>query len=124
MQVTEFDLKQLFHKSELIPVVVQDSESGDVLMVGFTDEEAVRRTLETKTAWFFSRSRNKLWNKGETSGNFLKVREVSADCDYDTLLYKCAPLGPTCHTGEKSCFHNIIWKADTLNGRQNNERND
>ena len=103
------DIKQLFKKSELIPVVIQDSETRDVLMVGFTNEEAVLLTLETKTAWFWSRSREKLWNKGETSGNFLHVKKILSDCDSDTLLYLCKPDGPTCHTGNTTCFYSEIW---------------
>ncbi|MDE6922268.1 MAG: phosphoribosyl-AMP cyclohydrolase [Oscillospiraceae bacterium] len=98
----------LFQKSELIPVIVQNVDSRDVLMLGFTDREAMEHTLETKTAWFWSRSRKKLWNKGETSGNFLHVKEIFADCDTDTLLYLCVPDGPTCHTGADSCFFNRI----------------
>ncbi len=103
-----FDLDLLFQKSELIPVVIQHVDTRAVLMVGFTNREAVERTLDTKTAWFWSRSRNQLWNKGETSGNFLHVQEAYADCDTDTLLYLCAPDGPTCHTGADSCFFNRI----------------
>ena len=103
-----FDLDLLFQKSELIPVVIQHADSKDVLMVGFTNREAVELTLKTKTAWFWSRSRNQLWNKGETSGNFLHVREGYTDCDTDTLLYLCAPDGPTCHTGADSCFFRRI----------------
>lgn len=103
-----FNLDLLFQKSELIPVVIQNADSREVLMVGFTNREAVERTMETKTAWFWSRSRNKLWNKGETSGNFLHVREIFTDCDTDTLLYLCTPDGPTCHTGADSCFFNRI----------------
>lgn len=103
-----FDLDLLFQKSELIPVVIQDVDSRRVLMVGFTNREAVELTLKTKTAWFWSRSRNQLWNKGETSGHFLHVKEVYTDCDTDTLLYLCAPDGPTCHTGADSCFFNQI----------------
>jgi len=101
-------LDMLFQKSELIPVIVQNVDSRDVLMLGFTNREAMERTLETKTAWFWSRSRKKLWNKGETSGNFLHVKEIFADCDTDTLLYLCVPDGPTCHTGADSCFFNRI----------------
>lgn len=105
-----FELDQLFQKSELIPAIAQDADSGEVLMLGFANREAVERTLETKTAWFWSRSRRKLWNKGESSGNFLKIRKVMTDCDTDTLLYLCTPLGPTCHTGARSCFFNTIWE--------------
>lgn len=103
-----FDLDLLFQKSELIPVVIQEEGSRAVLMLGFTNREAVERTLETKTAWFWSRSRQALWNKGETSGHFLHVREMYADCDRDSLLYVCVPDGPTCHTGAHSCFFNQI----------------
>ncbi len=107
-----FDLDRLFEKSDLIPAIVQDVETKEVLMLGFANREAVERTLETKTAWFWSRSRRKLWNKGESSGHFLKVHKVVTDCDTDTLLYVCTPLGPTCHTGARSCFFNTIWEEN------------
>ena len=107
-----FDLDRLFQKSELIPVIIQHWQTGKVLMLGFTNKEAVELTLKTKTAWFWSRSRNKLWNKGESSGHFLHVKKMLTDCDTDTLLYLCAPIGPTCHTGAESCFFNTIWEED------------
>ena len=103
-----FDLDQLFRKSELIPVIIQDADTLEVLMLGFTNKEAVELTLRTRTAWFWSRSRQKLWNKGETSGHFLHVERMVTDCDSDTLLYFCHPDGPTCHTGAKSCFFREI----------------
>ena len=106
----DFNLDLLFQKSDLIPVIIQHAESGAVLMLGFTNREAAELTLQTKTAWFWSRSRQKLWNKGETSGHFLHVRKVVTDCDTDTLLYLCIPDGPTCHTGAESCFFNTIWE--------------
>ena len=109
MDVT-FDLDKLFQKSDLIPVIIQHRDTGAVLMLGFTNKEAVELTLKTRTAWFWSRSRRKLWNKGETSGHFLHVKKVVADCDTDTLLYLCIPDGPTCHTGAESCFFNTIWE--------------
>ena len=109
MDVT-FDLDKLFQKSDLIPVIIQHRDTGAALMLGFTNKEAVERTLKTRTAWFWSRSRRKLWNKGETSGHFLHVKKVVADCDTDTLLYLCIPDGPTCHTGAESCFFNTIWE--------------
>ena len=102
------DLDMLFQKSELIPVIIQDADTREVLMLGFTNKEAVERSIQTKTAWFWSRSRNKLWNKGESSGNFLHIVEMWTDCDTDTLLYLCKPDGPTCHTGSRSCFFNEI----------------
>lgn len=107
-----FDLDRFFEKSDLIPAIVQDVDTKEVLMLGFADRKAVELTLETKTAWFWSRSRGKLWNKGESSGHFLKVHKVVTDCDTDTLLYLCTPLGPTCHTGARSCFFNTIWEED------------
>jgi phosphoribosyl-AMP cyclohydrolase len=102
----------LFIKSELVPVIIQDSATLRVLMLGYTNREAYELTLKTKTAWFYSRSRKSLWNKGETSGNFLHVERMYADCDTDTLLYLCRPDGPTCHTGEISCFFNEINTGD------------
>lgn len=99
-----FDLDLLFQKSDLIPVIIQHAQTNQVLMLGFTNREAVELTLKTRTAWFWSRSRNELWNKGATSGNYLHVERMMTDCDTDTLLYFCIPDGPTCHTGETSCF--------------------
>ena len=97
-------LETLFEKSTLLPVIIQDKETRQVLMLGYTNLEALQLTLQTGTAWFWSRSRNKLWNKGESSGNFLHVQEIRVDCDADTLLFLCKPEGPTCHTGRTSCF--------------------
>jgi len=105
-------LQRFFQKSSLIPVVIQDWDSNEVLMLGYTNEEALSLTLKTRTAWFWSRGRNCLWNKGETSKNFLHVQEVCYDCDEDTLLYRCKPDGPTCHTGERSCFYRILEEED------------
>ncbi len=107
-----FDLDRLFRKSDLIPVVIQHIRTKEVLMLGFTNKEAVELTLKTRTAWFWSRSREKLWNKGESSGHFLHVKKMTADCDTDTLLYLCEPEGPTCHTGADSCFFNTIWEEN------------
>ena len=92
--------------SGLIPAVVQDETSGEVLMVGFMNDEALRRTRESGFATFFSRSRNALWMKGETSGNRLKVTDLLVDCDDDTVLLKVTRLGDgnVCHTGERTCF--------------------
>jgi len=89
----------------LAPAIVQDADSGEVLMLAWVDAEAVRRTLETQTTWFWSRSRQEYWNKGATSGNTQKVVEVRYDCDADALLMRVHPAGPACHTGERSCFY-------------------
>lgn len=107
-----FDLDKLFEKSHLTPVIIQHADTGEVLMLGFTNKEAVELTLQTRTAWFWSRSRQTLWNKGESSGHFLHVKKIVTDCDTDTLLYSCVPVGPTCHTGANSCFFNTIWEED------------
>lgn len=88
----------------LLPGVVQDASSAQVLMLGYLDRAAVQTTLDTGLATFWSRSRGVAWTKGETSGNTLRVREVLLDCDRDTLLLRCTPAGPTCHTGAVSCF--------------------
>jgi phosphoribosyl-ATP pyrophosphohydrolase/phosphoribosyl-AMP cyclohydrolase len=90
----------------LIPAVIQDDRSGEVLMVGFMNDEALTRTRETGFATFFSRTRGRLWTKGETSGNRLKVLRILQDCDEDTVLLKVERLGDgnVCHTGERSCF--------------------
>jgi phosphoribosyl-AMP cyclohydrolase len=93
----------------LITAVIQDSSSGRVLMVGFMNEEAFQKTVETGFATFFSRSRNKLWLKGESSGHRLVVKEISADCDEDALLVKVEALGPgVCHNGYESCFYRSL----------------
>jgi phosphoribosyl-AMP cyclohydrolase / phosphoribosyl-ATP pyrophosphohydrolase len=89
----------------LAPAVVQDASTGDVLMLAYVNEEALRRTLDSGTTWFWSRSRREFWNKGATSGNTQKVREVRYDCDEDALLFLVDPVGPACHTGEQTCFH-------------------
>jgi phosphoribosyl-ATP pyrophosphohydrolase/phosphoribosyl-AMP cyclohydrolase len=89
----------------LVPAVVQDAESGEVLTVAYMDEEAWRKTVETGHAWFLSRRRG-LWEKGATSGNYLHVVERRLDCDQDAVLLRVRPAGPACHTGARSCFFN------------------
>ena len=93
-----------FKENGLIPAIVQNAESGKVLMLGYMNAEAVRRTLTSRQFWFYSRSRQELWHKGATSGNLLYLEEIMMDCDEDALLIKARPAGPTCHTGEESCF--------------------
>ncbi len=92
----------------LIPAIVVDDQSGDVLMLAYMDEKALNKTIETKETWFYSRSRKEYWNKGATSGNKQFVKSIELDCDGDTLLIRVDPLGPACHTGERSCFFNPI----------------
>jgi phosphoribosyl-AMP cyclohydrolase / phosphoribosyl-ATP pyrophosphohydrolase len=113
------NLDELDFSRGLLPAVVQDHRSGKVLMVGFANREALEKTLQTRHAWFFSRSRNRLWEKGETSGNFLDLKALRVDCDADALIYLCEPHGPTCHTGERSCFFNTL--NDVPNGETSGE---
>ncbi|MBI2086436.1 phosphoribosyl-AMP cyclohydrolase [Candidatus Daviesbacteria bacterium] len=93
----------------LVPAVIQDYQSGDVLMLGFMNQEALQKTLESRMVYFWSRSRNKLWMKGEESGNKLKVKEILQDCDRDSVLIKVESIGTNvCHTGNKSCFYQEV----------------
>jgi len=93
-----------FNEAGLIPAIVQDATSGQVLMLAWMNQESLRLTLEQGETWFWSRSRGELWHKGATSGNIQKVREIYYDCDGDTLLIRVDAAGPACHTGEMSCF--------------------
>ncbi|HVW95147.1 MAG TPA: bifunctional phosphoribosyl-AMP cyclohydrolase/phosphoribosyl-ATP diphosphatase HisIE [Mucilaginibacter sp.] len=90
--------------SGLIPVIIQDEQTLEVLMLGYMNQEAYEKTVNEQKVTFFSRSKNRLWTKGETSGNFLHVKTIDIDCDNDTLLIKVKAEGPTCHTGSRSCF--------------------
>ena len=110
----------------LLPVIVQDAVSMKVLMLGYMNREAFEKTMATGKVTFFSRTRNQLWTKGETSGNFLNVEEVYLDCDGDTLLVKAHPVGPTCHRGTESCFdtpseEGFIRKLSALIQQRNKE---
>ncbi len=106
-----FDIKNLKYNSDgLIPAIITDEADGAVLMLGYMNAESLGITLEKKKVCFFSRSRQKLWLKGETSGNFLNVVSIKTDCDADTLLITANPDGPTCHTGARSCFFEDIYE--------------
>ncbi len=94
-----------FNKSNgLVPAIIQDAKTNNVLMLGYMNKEAVERTIDTKLVTFWSRSKERLWQKGEASGNTLKLEDISLDCDNDTLLVKVKPNGPTCHTGDDTCW--------------------
>ena len=93
-----------FDEKGLIPAIIQDAENGDVLMLGYMNQESLRRTLDTGQVWFYSRSRQELWHKGETSGSYLNVGSIFRDCDTDALLIQVEATGPVCHTGNRSCF--------------------
>ena len=97
--------KLIFNEKGLIPAIVQDEDTGAVLMLGYMNEESLRRTLASGEVWFYSRDRQELWHKGATSGNKLKLVSIAKDCEDNSLLVKAHPVGPTCHTGRKSCFY-------------------
>ena len=97
-----------FDDKGLLSAVVVDATTGEILMVAFMDDEALAATRSTGEAHFHSRSRGRLWKKGESSGNVLKVEEMLVDCDQDAIVLRCAPAGPTCHTGATSCFYRVL----------------
>ena len=109
------DIKELkFDKNGLIPAIVVDSVSKKVLTLAYMNEESLKITMEKKLTCFYSRSRQELWLKGETSGNYQNVVSITADCDKDALVVVVEPVGPACHTGEFSCFYNEVWQNDDL----------
>lgn len=110
------DINKLdFEKSDgLIPAIIQNIKTGQVLMLGYMNKAAVKQTLDTGQAWFYSRSKNRLWKKGESSGNTLDVHEIRNDCDQDALLIAVTPNGPTCHTGQTSCFADNVHRFGFL----------
>ena len=99
-----------FDERGLVPAIIQDADKGEVLMLGYMNKESLCRTLESGDVWFYSRSRQELWHKGETSGNFLRARSVQVDCDGDTILVRAKPEGPVCHTGNRTCFFTDVTK--------------
>lgn len=107
-----FEVDIAFDEDGLVPVVAQDAESGDVLMLAYATREAIERTMETGRAHYYSRSREELWEKGATSGHTQSVREVRVDCDGDALLYRVEQTGGACHTGHYSCFHRQLDGTD------------
>ena len=106
-----------FVKSELVPAIIVEEKNGAVLMLAYMNRESLQKTMETGYTWFYSRSRQELWNKGATSGHLQKVKSIVADCDDDTLLITVEQTGAACHTGNYSCFFKEIW-------RRQNEGND
>ena len=104
-KIDEIDFKK---ENGLIPVIVQDINTKDVLTLAYTNKESLELTRKTGNSWFWSRSRNKLWMKREESGNIQKVKEILVDCDLDAIIYMVETSGPACHTGKKVCFHNSL----------------
>jgi len=107
------DIDKLFEKAELIPAIAQEAETGMVLMLAYMNRESLAKTLETGCCWYYSRSRQRLWKKGETSGHLQTVLRIDADCDCDTLLLQVRQTGPACHTGEHSCFFQEVMRFET-----------
>ncbi len=99
------NLDDFFAKSVLVPAIIQSEGDSEVLMLGYMNRESLELTITTGKTWFYSRSRRKLWNKGETSGHFQFVKEIRYDCDDDTLLIRVEQVGAACHTGNRSCFY-------------------
>lgn len=104
-----FDIDKYFNKAELIPAIIVENETNEVLMLAYMNKESLQKTLETGYTWFYSRSRQELWNKGATSGHLQKIVSIMADCDDDTLLIKVNQVGVACHTGNYSCFYTEIY---------------
>jgi len=102
-----------FDDKGLIPAIIQDARNGEVLMLGYMNKQSLKRTIASGDVWFYSRSRQELWHKGETSGNFLRLKSITKDCDGDTLLIKTEPTGPVCHTGNRTCFFQQLDSEDT-----------
>lgn len=102
------EIERIFEISDLVPAIVQNDETGEVLMLAYMNRDSLQKSIETGRTWFFSRSRGRLWNKGETSGNYQTIRSIWLDCDADTLLVKVIPAGPACHTGNRTCFFNRL----------------
>lgn len=105
-----FPYDRYFQKGELIPAIIQEASTGQVLMLAYMNRESLKKTLETGYTWFWSRSRQELWNKGATSGHVQKVLSIYGDCDDDTLLVTVEQTGAACHTGSHSCFFKPIWE--------------
>jgi phosphoribosyl-ATP pyrophosphohydrolase/phosphoribosyl-AMP cyclohydrolase len=119
-------MKPDFSKQNLIPAIIQDADTNVVLMLGYMNEEAFVKTQKENRVTFFSRSKNRLWTKGETSGNFLNVKKILVDCDSDTILIKANPVGPACHTGADTCFNEknsasfLLKLQEIIKDRKNN----
>lgn len=109
MTEININLEKYFLKDSLIPAIITDITNNEVLMMAYMNRESLKKTFETGYTWFWSRSRQELWNKGATSGHLQKVAEIYADCDDDTLLIKVEQIGAACHTGNKSCFFTKIY---------------
>lgn len=121
MGLYNFNLEEFLEEVEfdqrgLVPAILQDINTGQVLMLAYMSSEAINKTVETGKATFYSRSRQELWLKGETSGNYQEVKEISLDCDGDTILLKVDPAGPACHTGNRSCFYREFYREADVSG--------
>jgi phosphoribosyl-AMP cyclohydrolase len=109
-----YDIKEIKFDQGLVPAIVQDYRTGEALMLAYMNKESFEKTMNSGTTWFWSRSRKKLWNKGETSGHIQYVKSISFDCDGDTILIKVEQIGAACHTGNASCFYREIWSKEKI----------
>ena len=109
-----YDIKEIKFDEGLIPTIIQDYRTGEVLMLAYMNKESFENTINSGTTWFWSRSRKKLWNKGEISGHFQYIKSICFDCDGDTLLIKVEQIGAACHTGSVSCFYREIWSKERI----------
>lgn len=107
------DMDEIKFNEGLVPAVVQHYKTGEVLMVAYMNNESLHKTMETGTTWFWSRSRNAFWNKGETSGHYQYVKSIRLDCDGDSLLVKVDSIGPACHTGNYTCFYRELFNLES-----------
>jgi phosphoribosyl-AMP cyclohydrolase len=107
--MVDVDIEIKFNEKDLVPVIAQDAETKEVLMLAYANEQAIRKTIETGYAHYWSRSRNCLWKKGETSGNTQRVLSIFIDCDGDALIYLVNQKGNACHTGKRTCFYRVLW---------------
>ena len=113
IQMEKKQIAEFFIKQELVPAIIQEARTGEVLMLAYMNEESLAKTIETGYTWFYSRSRQRLWQKGEESGNVQRVISITGDCDDDTLLIRVEQTGPACHTGERTCFFaEPLWERE------------
>lgn len=114
MKKVKFEELDFNRRGETIPTITQDANTGEILTLAYSNEESLKKALEIKEGVYWSTSRQEIWHKGASSGNRQKLIEILYDCDGDALIFKVNPLGPACHTGERTCFYRSLWKNDEV----------
>jgi phosphoribosyl-ATP pyrophosphohydrolase/phosphoribosyl-AMP cyclohydrolase len=114
MKKVEFEVLDFNNRGGTIPTITQDAYTGEILTLAYSNEESLKKALEIKEGVYWSTSRKEIWHKGATSGNRQKLVEILYDCDGDALIFKVEPMGPACHTGERTCFYRCLWKNDEI----------